>query len=63
MLKVTAQETIRNADVLWLAGGDTSKQFFYLESYGLISCIREHKGVVIGMSAGDINMAKQQFAH
>ena len=56
--KETAQEMIRRADVLWLAGGDTPTQFAYLESYGLIECIREHKGVIIGMSAGSINMTK-----
>lgn len=54
----TAQDLVRNADVLWLAGGNTPVQFDYLKSYGLISCIREQKGVVIGMSAGSINMAK-----
>lgn len=58
MSKEKAQDTVRNADVLWLAGGDTPTQFAYLESYGVIPCIREHKGVVIGMSAGSINMAK-----
>ena len=54
-----AQDLVSNAEVLWLAGGDTSTQFNYLESYGLISCIREHKGVIIGMSAGSINMCKR----
>ncbi len=58
MSNETAQETVRNADVLWLAGGDTPTQFAYLESYGLIPYIRNHKGVIIGMSAGSINMAK-----
>lgn len=58
MSKEKAQDTVRNADVLWLAGGDTPTQFAYLESYGVIPCIREYKGVVIGMSAGSINMAK-----
>lgn len=56
--KETAQDTVRNADVLWLAGGNTSTQFAYLESYGLIPYIREQKGVIIGMSAGSINMAQ-----
>lgn len=53
-----AKEKVKNADVIWLAGGDTTTQFAYLKAYGLISCIREHKGVIIGMSAGFINMAK-----
>lgn len=58
MPEKVAQDIIRKADVLWLAGGDTPTQFGYLNSYGLIPCIREHKGVIIGMSAGSINMAK-----
>lgn len=56
--KENVKDMVRNADVLWLAGGDTPTQFAYLESYGLIQCIREHKGVIIGMSAGSINMTK-----
>jgi dipeptidase E len=58
MSKETAQNMVRNAGVLWLAGGDTPTQFAYLESYGLIPYIREQKGVIIGMSAGSINMTK-----
>ncbi len=58
MSKDIAKETIRTADVLWLAGGDTPTQYSYLEAYELIPYIREHKGVIIGMSAGLINMAK-----
>lgn len=58
MSKKSAQAMVRKADVLWLAGGDTPTQFAYLKSYGLIPCIREQKGVIIGMSAGSINMAK-----
>ena len=56
--KATAKDMIMDADVLWLAGGDTPKQFAYLEYYGLIQCIREHKGIIIGMSAVSINMSK-----
>ena len=58
MPKETAQDTVRDADVLWIAGGDTPTQFAYLESYGLIPYIKEQKGVIIEMSAGSINMAK-----
>lgn len=58
MSKETAQDMVRNSDVLWIAGGDTPTQFAYLESYGLIPCIREQKGVIIGMNAGSINMTK-----
>ncbi len=53
-----AQDTVANADVVWLAGGDTPTQFYYFEKYGLKDVLRNHQGVVIGMSAGSINMAK-----
>jgi len=52
------QNRIEAADVIWLAGGNTSDQYQYFEKCGLIPIIREHKGVIFGMSAGAINMAK-----
>ncbi len=58
MSAAEAQETISCADVVWLAGGDTLTQFGSLVKYGLIDVIRRHEGVVIGMSAGTLNMAK-----
>lgn len=53
-----AQETVRNADVVWLSGGDTPTQYGYFNKYGLVDVLRAHTGVVIGMSAGSINMAE-----
>ncbi|MBE5960885.1 MAG: hypothetical protein E7256_05795 [Lachnospiraceae bacterium] len=53
-----AQDTVKNADVIWLSGGDTPTEFSYFQKYGLIPVIQQHKGVVIGMSAGSINMTK-----
>ncbi len=53
-----AQETVKNADVIWISGGDTPKQFFYIKKYGLDTVLREHNGIIIGMSAGSINLAK-----
>ena len=54
-----AQRALENADVVWLSGGDTPVQYGYFEKYGLIDVLRRHKGVVIGMSAGAINMAER----
>ncbi len=53
-----AQKLVAEADVIWLAGGDTPTQFRYLQNYGLDTVIKQHNGVIIGMSAGSINMAK-----
>ena len=52
-----ARRAMREADVLWLTGGDTEAQFRYFQAYGLVEPIRRSAGVVIGMSAGAINMA------
>ena len=53
-----AQKAVLEADVIWLSGGDTPTQFNYLKKYGLDNVIKQHKGVIIGMSAGTINMAE-----
>lgn len=53
-----AQKRVAEADVIWLSGGDTPVQFQYLRKYGLDAVIKQHDGIVIGMSAGSINMAK-----
>lgn len=58
MSKEAAQETLKRADIIWLSGGDTPTQFSYLKSYDLIQCLKAHSGIIIGMSAGAINMAK-----
>ena len=53
-----AQKAVAEADVIWLSGGDTPTQFGYFQKYGVDKVLREHGGVIIGMSAGSINMAK-----
>lgn len=53
-----ARRAVARADVVWLAGGDTPAQYRYLEQYGLVPVLRAHGGVVIGMSAGAINMGR-----
>ena len=58
MDKAEAQKKLLEADVIWLSGGDTPKEFGYLIKYGLDAIIKQHNGVIIGMSAGSINMAK-----
>lgn len=58
--RMTAQEAqtkVETADVVWLSGGDTPTQFVYLQKYGLDTVIKQHNGVIIGMSAGSINLA------
>lgn len=52
-----AQRAVKTADVVWLSGGDTPTEFRYLQQYGLDKILKQHDGVIIGMSAGSINMA------
>ena len=53
-----AVEAILEADVIWLSGGNTPVQFEHLKKYGVVPALREFDGVMIGMSAGSINMAE-----
>ncbi len=53
-----AQRLVAEADVIWLSGGDTPTQFCYFQKYGLDTAFKQHDGIIIGMSAGSINMAK-----
>lgn len=58
MEKEMAKDVVRAADVVWLSGGDTPTQYQYLLKYELIDILREHSGMIIGMSAGSINLTK-----
>ena len=58
MTVAEAQSAVKEADVVWLSGGNTPVAFSYLKKYKLVSVLKQHKGVVIGMSAGAINMAQ-----
>lgn len=53
-----AKKAVKDADVILLSGGDTPIQFNYLQKYGLDRVIKQHNGVIIGMSAGSINLAE-----
>lgn len=58
MTKEDAGRNVEEADVVWLSGGDTIAEHQYLLEYGLDEVIRQHTGIVIGMSAGAINLSK-----
>ena len=55
--KEDAKAIILNSDVVWLAGGDTLMQMRYFNEYNLKAVLNNFKGIIIGMSAGSINMA------
>ncbi|KGA96146.1 cyanophycinase [Alkalihalobacillus alcalophilus ATCC 27647 = CGMCC 1.3604] len=55
--KKDAQTLIQNASVIFLLGGDTLKQNGLLMEYELSDLIKESRAVVMGASAGAINMS------
>ena len=57
--KEMAIKYTKEADVIWISGGDTLKQIKYLKEYNLIPILQKKEGLTIGMSAGSINMAKR----
>ncbi|HIT79134.1 MAG TPA: Type 1 glutamine amidotransferase-like domain-containing protein [Candidatus Faecivivens stercorigallinarum] len=52
-----AEKYIRDAQVVWLSGGDTLRQIASFQEYHLRELLMGFDGIVIGMSAGSINMA------
>lgn len=55
--KEDAQTKIQNASVIFLLGGNTLKQIGFLMEYELSDSIKKSSSVVIGASAGAINMS------
>lgn len=56
-----AEEYIKNADLVFLCGGDTYNQNLLFEKIGLRELLSNHSGVILGQSAGAINMATHCF--
>jgi len=55
--KEDAQTLIKNASVIFLLGGNTIKQNEFLMEYELSDLIKKSRAVVMGASAGAINMS------
>lgn len=61
--KEDAQNLIRNAPVIFLLGGNVLEQNEFLVNYELKELIKESNSIVLGASAGSINMsAKWQYS-
>ena len=52
------KEDINNADIVFLNGGHTPTQMKFFEKIHLRELLKNHKGVIIGQSAGSLNMAE-----
>ena len=53
------KNAVENASCVFLMGGETLTQFEYLKRQNLIGPLMKHGGVIIGLSAGAINMGKR----
>lgn len=56
-----AREYIENADLVFLCGGDTYNQHLLFEKIGLKELLLNYSGIVMGQSAGAINMAEHCY--
>ena len=53
-----AAELVRAADCVFLMGGDPVLQMALIRDLGLVSPLRESRAVILGVSAGAMNMGK-----
>lgn len=56
--KGNLDEDIKSSDVIFLAGGHTPTEMAYFEEIGLRDILKNYEGVIIGQSAGAINLAE-----
>lgn len=59
--KERTKELIENADVVFLAGGHVPTQNDFLHEIKLKELLKDFKGVVIGQSAGSMNMSNKVY--
>jgi len=59
MQKETAQKVVENASVIFLLGGNPSEQKALLIEYALPSLIKASNAIVLGTSAGAMNMSSK----
>lgn len=56
-----AKEYVENADLVFLSGGDTYIQNQFFKEINLKNLLKEYNGVIIGQSAGSLNMAESVY--
>ena len=59
--KDNAVEYLKDASMIFLCGGDTYKQHEFFKAISLKELLKDYNGIVIGQSAGAINMADSVF--
>lgn len=56
-----SKSLITNADLVVLMGGDTIKQMEFFSDIELSEKLKKCKGIILGISAGSVNMAKKVY--
>lgn len=59
--KHNAKSLIEEANLIFLSGGDTYKQNCFIKEIKLKELLENFNGIIIGQSAGSINMAENAF--
>lgn len=54
--KTSAEDIIKDADLIILCGGKCPKQMRFFNEIGLKKLLENHKGLIIGISAGAMNL-------
>lgn len=49
---------LMNASCIYLMGGDTKRQMAFINQYEIDHILRKYEGIIVGISAGAINMAR-----
>ena len=49
---------VREADCIWLMGGESKLQIKLIRDLGLVSELRESRAVILGVSAGSMNLGR-----
>ena len=55
------EERFKNSSMIFLAGGDTYKQNCVFQNIGLRKYLEDFSGVIMGQSAGSINLAEYAY--
>ena len=58
-----SKSLIENADVIYLAGGKIQEQLDFFESINLKELLQQSNAVVIGQSAGSMNLGKAVYSY
>lgn len=56
-----AKRSIREASCIFLMGGHATQQFQLMREKGIVEEIRKNSSVILGVSAGSVNMAKHSI--